>query len=145
MSRDQRKRIYLVHPRVKYKHYAAQQELSEFKGEFPDMDVADALLAKADAQHGHLLGRRCDCCVFRHRKGLLGRRHRFAYGLLRQVTGGLVIPRDVAALDARPRADPLVRGVDHLLEVFVRDDLLRQIAAGTDDPGVHQTAFSNSG
>ena len=50
-----------------------------------------------------------------------------------QVTGGLPIGRLAAFADAGTRANPLVTGLDELLEILVGDDVLRQIAAGARD------------
>src|SRR5688572_604110 len=55
---------------------------------------------------------------------------------LRAQVGELLPLRDdVALLDPGPRRDPLVRGVDELLQVGVRQELFRHGGAGADDSG----------
>ena len=68
----------------------------------------------------------------------VGRRHagglqRASCRVLGQRGTRFVRGRDVAPLDAGARADPLVGGVDRLLEILVREDLFRQVAAGAGD------------
>ena len=50
--------------------------------------------------------------------------------------GRLVGRGDPSLADARARDDPLVVGVDHALEVVVRQDLRRHVAAPPGDVGV---------
>ena len=52
----------------------------------------------------------------------------------REVRSGLAFRGNMAALYARTRTDPFVRGVDHLLEVGVRQHLFRQVTASARDP-----------
>jgi hypothetical protein len=54
-------------------------------------------------------------------------------GIEREVAGRFAIRRAAALADAGARGDPLVAGVDELLEVGVGDDFFRQIAAGAGD------------
>ena len=83
-------------------------------------------------------GRRRDRAVRRHRRDddeveSLG----FHAGILEghagralcEVRCRLVLARHAALMDARALDDPLVTRVDHLLEVFIRDDLLRHVPA----------------
>ena len=66
--------------------------------------------------------------------GVLDRREpRF----VREVARRFVVGRDVPVLDAGPRANPFVGGIDHLLEIEVGQNLLRQILAGADDARIH--------
>jgi hypothetical protein len=51
----------------------------------------------------------------------------------REVARGLAVRGAAALADARARGDPLVAGVDELLEIGVGDDLFRQVAAGAGD------------
>ena len=50
-----------------------------------------------------------------------------------EVHGSLALGGDVPPLDAGTRADPLVGGIHRLLEIEVRDDLLRQVGARAGD------------
>ena len=45
--------------------------------------------------------------------------------LVREIARRLVVGRDVPMLDAGAALDPLVRGLDHLLEIRVGEDSLR--------------------
>jgi hypothetical protein len=54
-------------------------------------------------------------------------------GVEREIAGRLAVGRAAALADAGARGDPLVGGIDDLLEIGVGDDLLRQIAAGAGD------------
>src|SRR5699024_12507219 len=47
----------------------------------------------------------------------------------------LIVGGDAAGFDAGALADPLVAGLDQLLEVVVRHDLLGAVVPGPDDPG----------
>ena len=46
-------------------------------------------------------------------------------GLVREVARRFVVRGDVAMLDAGATPDPLVRGLDHLLEIRVGEDAFR--------------------
>ena len=50
-----------------------------------------------------------------------------------QVTGGFTFRRLASLTDSSARTNPLVTGLDELLEILVGDDLFRQIAASTRD------------
>ena len=50
-----------------------------------------------------------------------------------EIAGRLANGRKMALADAGARRDPLVAGIDQLLEIGVGDDFLRQIAAGAGD------------
>ena len=58
-------------------------------------------------------------------------------GAIREIAGRLVVCGNVPLLDSGPRADPFVGGLDHLLEVEVRQDLVRQVASGADYARIH--------
>jgi hypothetical protein len=51
----------------------------------------------------------------------------------REIAGRLAVGGAAALADAGARGDPLVGGVDELLEIGVGDDLFRQVAAGAGD------------
>ncbi len=57
-------------------------------------------------------------------------------GLESQVPGGLSRQRDVALAYAGAFADPFVAGLDLLFQIGVGDDVVRQVAAGSDDARV---------
>ena len=57
--------------------------------------------------------------------------------MLGHVHVGFGIADDVSALDTRALADPGIAGIHALREIEVRDNLRRQITAGTDNPRVH--------
>jgi hypothetical protein len=61
------------------------------------------------------------------------RLERVRRGVKREIAGRLAVGRAAALADAGARGDPLVGGIDDLLEIGVGDDLLRQIAAGAGD------------
>src|SRR6202165_4401645 len=73
---------------------------------------------------------RCDAC----------RLQGAACRLFRQIERRLALRGDVAALDAGAAANPLIGGVDHLLQIEVGDHLLRQIRARAGDTRVNQLA-----
>lgn len=50
-----------------------------------------------------------------------------------QIAGCLAVSRLAALTNACARANPLVTGLDELLEILVGDDILRQVAAGARD------------
>jgi hypothetical protein len=54
-------------------------------------------------------------------------------GVEREVARGLAVGGAAALADARARRDPLVGGLDGLLEIGVGDDFFRQVAAGAGD------------
>jgi hypothetical protein len=51
----------------------------------------------------------------------------------REIAGRLAVGGAAALADAGARGDPLVGGVDELLEIGVGDDPFRQVAAGAGD------------
>ena len=51
-----------------------------------------------------------------------GRRERAPRGMLGQIHGGLPVGGNVAALDAGAGADPLIGGVEQLLEIVIAHD-----------------------
>ena len=55
----------------------------------------------------------------------------------RDVGERLVVRGDPPLADPRPLADPLVRGLDDLGELVVRDHLLRHVDAEARDPDAH--------
>ena len=74
-----------------------------------------------------------------------GRPDRPQRGDRRHRRGRLVGGRDASLADPRPRHDPLVGRVDHLLEVVVGEDLRRRVAAPAGHMGMtHGRAHSGS-
>jgi len=53
--------------------------------------------------------------------------------MLSQVNRRLTVGGDVPTLNSRAIANPLVGGVHHPLEIKVRQDLFRQVRAGSGD------------
>ena len=103
--------------------------------------VADAetILQQGAAVREHLVGRgraEDDQIDFvgrdaRSLQGTSRRRHR-------QIDGGLALRGDVALADAGALLDPLVAGLDHLLEIFVSQHLLGKMTAGAHDARILQ-------
>ena len=50
--------------------------------------------------------------------------------LLSKIHCGLAFDGNVTSFDSRALANPLVGGVDHFLEVFVGNDVFRQVGTG---------------
>ena len=65
---------------------------------------------------------------------------RHARGGGAQAGGALVVGGDAALADAGAVDDPLVRGLDHALEVGVGQDLGGQVLADADDAGCHEVS-----
>jgi len=63
-------------------------------------------------------------------------------GLGGQVTGIFILGRDVTLTDAGAGDNPLIRGIDHPLQIGIGQDSFRQVAAGARDAGIgHATPF----
>jgi len=62
-----------------------------------------------------------------------GRVERVRRRIKGQIARRLAVGGDASLADAGARNDPLVTGLDALLEILVGDDLFRQIAAGAED------------
>jgi hypothetical protein len=54
-----------------------------------------------------------------------------------EIARRFVVGGNVATLDARPTANPLVGRLDHLFEIRIGEDLLRQVLTGADNARVH--------
>ena len=63
---------------------------------------------------------------------------RGARGVQREIAGLLRGCGDAPLADSGARANPVVAGVDALGKVLVREDVRRQVAAGSDDAAMHR-------
>ncbi len=68
---------------------------------------------------------------------------RASRGFKGEIGGGFAFARDMAALDAGARHDPGIGGVDHLGQIVIGENLVRQMGAAADNDGTrdgHETA-----